>query len=471
MHTERHRHHPRRHQHDGEHQCGDRLHQEQRSEGRHVPVGDVPQVDVDEARTDHEEAWRTTAPSAIHVAPAGGHGRAQPSSHPMPPPSRGRAPAPAHHRHDRRHRRHRPAPTGRSGWETTTAAPSSTPFPAAPGSCSTGSGRPPRPVATGAARRPRAGNTANPASTSQSTSTVPRLTPRRSVAVVVQPVVGRRHDHVAQWSEGPGDVRVRHRAEHDVADEHRRRHGAAGPQDDEGQCGQLEAGVHEGVGAERGEDAQLLLRVVQRVIAPEGADAVVEEVRSPVGEIHEHQHRHHERPAGQAGERVERHPAIQTGQRRRRAGADERHRGDGGCHVEREVRRVLPVAGGAERARPGPATAARRPVPPPPAPTPRGRSRRAPCVTTACHAPPGAAARVRHPSRARAAVTTTTAQLPRELRDTGLAPSSRTLRHRRWSAWSAVMLGAWSAGVGVWSSASSVAPGPGPAAAAATWRG
>ena len=220
--------------------------------------------------------------------------------------------------------------------------------PAGASACSTSTGRPARPVAQGAA--PLTGKRARPASTSHTVSTTPRFASCCSFDCVVLPVVGGAHQDATERPVGPADVGVRQGAEADVdRDEDGRQRVRAG-EEEHRHGGEHEAGgVHERVGAERGEDAQLFLGVVQRVHAPQHADAVVTPVGEPVAQVHGQQRDDDHGPTRPLCRPGGLEPGGVAAQDDGAAHAEQRHERRDGQDVQEEVRRVLHVAAGEER--------------------------------------------------------------------------------------------------------------------------
>ena len=82
---QRHHYDPRHDEHDRRHQRRHRLHEEEPPQRRHVAVGDVPQVDVDQPGADHEDGCHHHRPECRPVSPAACHRCAQPATHaPLP---------------------------------------------------------------------------------------------------------------------------------------------------------------------------------------------------------------------------------------------------------------------------------------------------------------------------------------------------------------------------------------------------
>ena len=123
----------------------------------------------------------------------------------------------------------------------------------------------------------------------------------RSVDLVVDAVVVRADEDPFEGSEAQPGVRVRERDDRAVDDEHRDRHHAVGEQHDAGEQRHEIRHVDERMGAEDGEHAHVLLRVVQLVEPPEHAGPVVREVHRPVAAVHGHDDQRDRRPTRHDG--------------------------------------------------------------------------------------------------------------------------------------------------------------------------
>ncbi len=136
--------------------------------------------------------------------------------------------------------------------------------------CSRGRGRPAMPVSisVGGAADGEDGPVGQDIPQSQDGSEIEIVA---SDGGVVDPVVRRAHEEPAEGPEGPAEIGVGEGGHDEVDHDGRGWDRGVGEEGDRGDNGQKEAGVDQGVGPEGGEDAHLLLGMVESVKPPAAA--------------------------------------------------------------------------------------------------------------------------------------------------------------------------------------------------------